>query len=332
MKIIKSVFTPKKKPATAATEVKSNVLRIYKEEFEVPVMDKMAKERLKRKRDVSLIEPEENTPVKKTAVKPVEVTTKINSKPEELKTKPVVKPESTKSRVTTRSSVKAAEVKTKISTKTEPVMASKPAVVKTEIESKEHPTFTASTTTTRRSSRLSSPVKTESKVLKVPANNLEILRKSKRSNVAKLDRNSLMVDSSDEEEVDEAFDISEVSEASEDADELEMIEISENYEEIEDFSDVGESKKMKKIIQVSKKKSSSAKSKKPMMTKKKDASRWERIKKVLESGGTVEALPGRVDEFDWIKRTVTGLLESSLGGCLCKKTLWFNNSFILCFF
>lgn len=312
MKIIKSVFTPKKKPATAVTEIKSNVLRIDKEEFEVPAMDKMAKERLKRKRDISLIEPEEKTPVKKTAVKPAEVKTKINADPEKLKNNSVVKPEST--RLTARSSVKAAEVKTKISPKTEPVMASKHAVVKTEIESKEHPTSTTSTTNTRRSSRLSSPVKTESKVLKLPANNSETLRKSKRSTVTKLDRYSLMVESSDEEKADEAFDISEVSEASEDADELEMIEISENDEEIEDFSDDGDIKKKKKTRQVSKKKS-----KTPMMTKKKDASRWERIKKVLESGGTVEALPGRVDEFDWIKRTVTGLLESSLGGCLCKK-------------
>ena len=57
---------------------------------------------------------------------------------------------------------------------------------------------------------------------------------------------------------------------------------------------------------------------KKIAKKKKDPSRWERIKTVLESGGTVQALPGRVDEFDWIKRTITGLLESSLGGCLCK--------------
>lgn len=60
------------------------------------------------------------------------------------------------------------------------------------------------------------------------------------------------------------------------------------------------------------------------------SSRWERIKKVLESGGTVEPLPGRVDEFDWIKRTVVGLLESSLGGCLCKILFYnFKNSFLL---
>ncbi len=49
----------------------------------------------------------------------------------------------------------------------------------------------------------------------------------------------------------------------------------------------------------------------------KNDTRWERIKRILASGGMVEALPGRVDEFDWIKRTVSGLLESSLGGCLC---------------
>ena len=48
------------------------------------------------------------------------------------------------------------------------------------------------------------------------------------------------------------------------------------------------------------------------------SSRWDRIKQVLQSGGTIEALPGRIDEFEWIKRTVVGLLESCLGGCLCK--------------
>lgn len=48
------------------------------------------------------------------------------------------------------------------------------------------------------------------------------------------------------------------------------------------------------------------------------SARWDRIKQVLKSGGTIEALPGRIDEFEWIKRTVVGLLESGLGGCLCK--------------
>lgn len=321
MKIIKSIFTPKKKPISA-TEVKPNVLRIEKEEFEVPLTDKMSKEFLKRSRDVSLIEPEVKKPVKKTATKPAEIVkSKINAMPAELKTKinakpVVVKPEIM--RATSRSSVKAAEVKTKIIPKTESDIS---AEVKTE---KEQPGVT-----TRRSSRLNSPVKADSKVMKVTASNFENLRKSKRSVVTKIDRNSLMIESSDEAEADESFDISEISEASEDADELEMIEISENdEEENEEYSDDESEKKktqkkMKKRhvkVKVNKKKSSNmSKSKKPMMTKKKDASRWERIKKVLESGGTVEALPGRVDEFDWIKRTVTGLLESSLGGCLCKK-------------
>ena len=47
--------------------------------------------------------------------------------------------------------------------------------------------------------------------------------------------------------------------------------------------------------------------------------RRDRVAAAIKAGRTFEALPGRTEEFDWIKRTVSGLLTSRLGGCLCKK-------------
>lgn len=57
----------------------------------------------------------------------------------------------------------------------------------------------------------------------------------------------------------------------------------------------------------------------PVKKSRKKTDRTERIAKLFKSGAVVEPLPGRSEEFDWIKRTVSGLLESGLGGCLCKK-------------
>ena len=114
------------------------------------------------------------------------------------------------------------------------------------------------------------------------------------------------------------------SDSSNTSDEEFKIEISSSEPESEmeslgiEYSDSEE----EEFVLKSKRNRKSASTKKPTKkskskTKKSDV-RWDRIKQILASGGTVEALPGRVDEFDWIKRTVVGLLESSLGGCLCK--------------
>ena len=112
------------------------------------------------------------------------------------------------------------------------------------------------------------------------------------------------------------------SDSSNTSDEEFKIEISSSEPESEmeslgiEYSDSEE----EEFVLKSKRNRKSASTKKPTKkskTKKSDV-RWDRIKQILASGGTVEALPGRVDEFDWIKRTVVGLLESSLGECLCK--------------
>lgn len=50
---------------------------------------------------------------------------------------------------------------------------------------------------------------------------------------------------------------------------------------------------------------------------KKNTERLERIREILKVNGIVEPLPGRLEEFDWIKTTILRSLESSLGGCLC---------------
>lgn len=89
------------------------------------------------------------------------------------------------------------------------------------------------------------------------------------------------------------------------------------YDSEPELEQVGKKNK-KKIVKNTKKTSINKPSKHKQKSKKADG-RWERIKQILAAGGTVEALPGRIDEFDWIKRTVVGLLESSLGGCLCKR-------------
>lgn len=54
--------------------------------------------------------------------------------------------------------------------------------------------------------------------------------------------------------------------------------------------------------------------------RKRKSDRNARIMQLFKNGATVDPLPGRADEFSWIKRTVSGLLESGLGGCLCKFT------------
>jgi hypothetical protein len=56
--------------------------------------------------------------------------------------------------------------------------------------------------------------------------------------------------------------------------------------------------------------------------KRKDA-RLNRVRALMQAGECVEGLPGRIEEFDWIKRTVLGLLDSSLGGCLCKNQFYY---------
>ncbi len=60
-----------------------------------------------------------------------------------------------------------------------------------------------------------------------------------------------------------------------------------------------------------------APSRKPL--RKPKSYRNDRIQQLFKSNSDIEPLPGRGDEFSWIKRTVSGLLESGLGGCLCKR-------------
>jgi hypothetical protein len=334
MRIVRAVFTPKKK-STSKNGIKMESINGEKEEFEVPLMEESSRPIVKRSRDINLIESKAKKQVKQYAIPPVKhifvpklakFKTKIDSKPE---TKKFVRRPQTKTEGCTKSSEKATINSKPV--ELNPEFNSKSTIdTKTEVEKIENAVnkpfenlMASVSSASRRSSRLSSPYKADLKITKVTASAFETLRRSKRPVAAKVDRKSLMIESSDEGAADESFEISEISE---EADEMEMIEISEGdeAEETEEFSEIEHEikKKIKKETKKNKK-TISSKRKRPII-KKKDASRWERIKKVLESGGTVEALPGRIDEFDWIKRTVTGLLESSLGGCLC-KTLSLNS-------
>ena len=299
MKIVRSLLTPKKNPTTKAENKKSDEIKIEKE-FEVSFEDMTPKNMIKRisSRDINSIK----TPTKKTSGRTaakIEALDKAEATKSEAKKFENTKKEAVKAETAVKRARNvrivdniAKKQPTAIATDTTKVTAPLVKINKTapvERKKSERRTIVTQPVTARKSCRLSSPIKSVVKVTK---------------SIRKIERKKC--------DADELFDESE-------APEMEMIEISENDEmsevenlsEIEEFSDEETTKKKRKII----------KKKKKLITKqtrKKDASRWERIKKILESGGSVEALPGRVDEFDWIKRTVTGLLESSLGGCLCK--------------
>ncbi len=83
-----------------------------------------------------------------------------------------------------------------------------------------------------------------------------------------------------------------------------------------EYEDVKPKKKQKKSSKAAPVKRPVA-SHKPLRKRKSD--RNDRLQQLLKTDAVVEPLPGRADEFSWIKRTVSGLLESGLGGCLCKK-------------
>lgn len=104
-------------------------------------------------------------------------------------------------------------------------------------------------------------------------------------------------------------------EGDEDEDNI-IVEIDLNMNNNDDYDYV--SNKSKKRKTKLKKSTIEANAKSKAKSRKKDV-RMERIKSIMNSGQSIEALPGRSEEFDWIKRTVLGLLESSLGGCLCKN-------------
>ena len=105
------------------------------------------------------------------------------------------------------------------------------------------------------------------------------------------------------------------------------IDLDMNYNNVDDDYASNKSKKRRTIVKKSKIKAN-AKSK--AKSRKNDA-RMERIKSIMNSGQSIEALPGRSEEFDWIKRTILGLLESSLGGCLCKNFFTLNFKYIIIF-
>ena len=338
MRIVRSLFKPKTKP-TNAVENKLNDLNKIEKYFDVPFIEETPKTIAKRvsSRDVNLIKQEVKKPIIKQEMRPVYknnntaiVKTKINAKPETTVTKAVKRAGAIKTKIFTKPTeifTKPTTFKAEIVTKPtkEAVIEVKPEPVKLVRVRASKKTVKYQHVTTRRSSRLDSPVKTVLKVTKpkTTSSSFGTVRKSMRSAAYKTNRDILKIQSGDAAVADISFEFDD-SDNSEDADEMEMIEISENDEisdvesEIEQSKPKKNNKKNKKNKNNKKKEKGSAKGKRPPITRKKDASRWERIKQVLESGGTVEALPGRIDEFDWIKRTVTGLLESSLGGCLCK--------------
>lgn len=95
-----------------------------------------------------------------------------------------------------------------------------------------------------------------------------------------------------------------------------IVEIDLNMNNNDDYDYV--SNKSKKRRAILKKSTIETNAKSKAKSRKKDV-RMERIKSIMNSGQSIGALPGRSEEFDWIKRTVLGLLESSLGGCLCKN-------------
>ena len=102
-------------------------------------------------------------------------------------------------------------------------------------------------------------------------------------------------------------------------DEIVEAEDEDDYEEEQKKSKKSKSKSKKQVKKPTNKPSQSKglSCHKPLRKRKSD--RNDRIQQLFKSGAVVEPLPGRSDEFSWIKRTVSGLLESGLGGCLCKS-------------
>ena len=177
-----------------------------------------------------------------------------------------------------------------------------------------------STSTSTKTSNNASPVKSSNSPKPLPAVSTPKPLKIKRSSSLLKQvhaKNTKPAESKSESEADDNDEIFEAYESDSEPSEDEFAIVVESVDE-------PVSKKRSKSASSNKsesrnKKGSKASKSKNLHTQPQSKSaRWDRIKQVLKSGGTIEALPGRIDEFDWIKRTVVGLLESGLGGCLCK--------------